>query len=360
MNIITQDIAQQIVDTVKDVSNQNINFIDDKGIIIASTDTTRINTFHEIGYQVVTTGHTIEVSNDDNFLGTKKGINIPITYGNTIIAVIGISGEVEEVRKYAYLAQRITDILLKERELDAQGIQKQNRLNYVIRCLINRDIINPDYLTHTLHENRLSKSSTIRIVLIRLNSRYNPNNLFMIQSAITQALSQMHASFYRYNYPDEYILIAEEGLVQNNLHILNQLALTYQKVLSIGIGRAVNVTESWSSFESARLALNSSDEDGTVILYDDLDFELLLGNISDDVKDQYKDKILGRLETTDIQLLAAYFAHDMSLQKTSQALYIHKNSLQYRLNRIHNVTGYNPRKFRDAVVLYSALKIACK
>lgn len=72
MNIITQDIAQQIVDTVKDVSNQNINFIDDKGIIIASTDTTRINTFHEIGYQVVTTGHTIEVSNDDNFWVQKR------------------------------------------------------------------------------------------------------------------------------------------------------------------------------------------------------------------------------------------------------------------------------------------------
>ena len=112
MNIITQDIAQQIVDTVKDVNNQNINFIDDKGIIIASKIYTTYvsNTFHEIGYQVVMTGHTIEVSNDDNFLGTKKGINIPITYGNTIIAVIGISGEVEEVRKYAYLAQRIKQI----------------------------------------------------------------------------------------------------------------------------------------------------------------------------------------------------------------------------------------------------------
>ena len=46
------------------------------------------------------------------------------------------------MRKYAYLAQKITDILLKERELESLGAQKKNRLNYVIRCLINRENMN--------------------------------------------------------------------------------------------------------------------------------------------------------------------------------------------------------------------------
>lgn len=102
--------------------------------------------------------------------------------------VIGISGAVEEVRKYAYLAQKITDILLKERELESLGAQKKNRLNYVIRCLINRENMNTAYLSDTLKENGLSEDTLCRVVIVRLNVRYNPNNLFMIQSAITQAL----------------------------------------------------------------------------------------------------------------------------------------------------------------------------
>ena len=36
MELISRAMAQQIVDTVKDVCSQNINFIDEKGIIVAS------------------------------------------------------------------------------------------------------------------------------------------------------------------------------------------------------------------------------------------------------------------------------------------------------------------------------------
>ncbi|MFR2837269.1 MAG: helix-turn-helix domain-containing protein [[Clostridium] nexile] len=47
----------------------------------------------------------------------------------------------------------------------------------------------------------------------------------------------------------------------------------------------------------------------------------------------------------------------MSLQSTCQKLFIHKNTLQNRLDRIYEKSGYNPRKFRDAALLYLALKL---
>ena len=46
---IDQSLAMQIVNTVKDVCGQDINFIDQSGIIFASTNPNRIGTFHEIG-----------------------------------------------------------------------------------------------------------------------------------------------------------------------------------------------------------------------------------------------------------------------------------------------------------------------
>ncbi|MCM1894391.1 MULTISPECIES: helix-turn-helix domain-containing protein [Dorea] len=45
----------------------------------------------------------------------------------------------------------------------------------------------------------------------------------------------------------------------------------------------------------------------------------------------------------------------MSLIRTCDKLYLHKNTLQYKLNRIHKITGLNPRKFQDAVLLYLAV-----
>ncbi len=47
----------------------------------------------------------------------------------------------------------------------------------------------------------------------------------------------------------------------------------------------------------------------------------------------------------------------MSLLNTANRLFIHKNTLQYKLDRIHKLCGYNPRKFRDANILYLALKL---
>ena len=47
----------------------------------------------------------------------------------------------------------------------------------------------------------------------------------------------------------------------------------------------------------------------------------------------------------------------MRLKQASEALYLHKNTLQYQLDRIHRETGYNPREFADAVILYLALKL---
>ena len=73
MNLIQKKTAQKIVDTVRDVCGYHINFIDEKGIIIGSSDPKRIGTFHEIGRQVIQKGEPIEVSGSDTFMVPKKG-----------------------------------------------------------------------------------------------------------------------------------------------------------------------------------------------------------------------------------------------------------------------------------------------
>ena len=99
MEIIDRETAQYIVDTVKSVCGKDINYIDARGIIIASTDHSRVDSFHEIGYQVVTQGDTKEASGDESFWGVQKGVNLPVFYHGKVIAAVGISGDAGRGKK---------------------------------------------------------------------------------------------------------------------------------------------------------------------------------------------------------------------------------------------------------------------
>ena len=56
-------------------------------------------------------------------------------------------------------------------------------------------------------------------------------------------------------------------------------------------------------------------------------------------------------------LLQTYFEANMSLLGTSQKLFLHKNTVQYKLNHIYQKCRLNPRVFKDAVLLYLALQL---
>ena len=105
---IGKQLATQIVDTVHDVCGHDINFINKNGIIYASTNTSRIGSFHEIGKKAADTKTVIEVQDNDHYEGTSSGVNIPVTHNGYLIAVIGISGSPDEVRKFI---KKIMDIV---------------------------------------------------------------------------------------------------------------------------------------------------------------------------------------------------------------------------------------------------------
>ena len=76
---ISHALAQQIVNTIKDVCSYDINFINPSGTIIASTNSARIGTFHEIGRKAAATGVTIEVAESENFTGTRKSAQVCVS-----------------------------------------------------------------------------------------------------------------------------------------------------------------------------------------------------------------------------------------------------------------------------------------
>lgn len=356
-NIINQKIAQQIVDAVKDVCGHNINFIDENGMIIASTDERRINTYHEIGRQVALTKATLEVEEDTSYYGTQKGVNIPILHHGNVMAVIGISGNPDQVRKYAYLAQKIAFLILRERDLDQQVNNRKNHMNYMIRALISQSAMSLEYLNDFLESHHISQNQRFYTLVIRLNSTFNQENLFMIDQQIFQTFEQTGSTLYTFNYPNEYILFLGEQEYKKSWHLFPRLAEKYGCLLKIGLGQMQPISHQYLSYRTAKLAIHSLNSGESLAVYDHLDLNILLGNVSDAAREAFLEKIMVGLDEEDIHLLQNYFEEDCSLKRTSDRLKMHKNTLQYRLDRIHRLCGYNPRLFRDGVILYCAVKL---
>jgi carbohydrate diacid regulator len=66
---------------------------------------------------------------------------------------------------------------------------------------------------------------------------------------------------------------------------------------------------------------------------------------------------ISRLEdnTELMETLRSFIEHNASVSQTAEALNIHRNTLQYRLKRIHTITGKDPRKVLELFQFVHAL-----
>lgn len=359
--VIQKNVAQQMVEAVKDVCKHDINFIDINGIIFASTDTKRIGDYHEVGHKVAQSGEGIEVETDNSFLGTNKGVNIPFVYKSEICAVIGITGNPSEVRQYAYLSQKLMTLILREHELDLYERTQKTQLNHVIRTLIRNGYANQPYVTEFLNRHQIDIQTDYRAVTVKVDAYASSGhavfNEASIEKNIYHAFEQTGSFLYTFNYPNEYILLIESGQFKKWRYLFDVLAEKNFPTVKIGVGNVVPLPKLHHSYKAAKVALRSLFGEDRIAVFEELDLELLLGNITDDVRDYFLEKTIKALSDEEQELLKIYFSTDMSLKKTCEQMFIHKNTLQYQLDKIGRQTGFNPRKFQEASILYLALKM---
>ena len=110
--------AQDIVEDIGAIVRQNINMMDGDGVIIASTDPTRLGNFHEGAKRIIDEGLTELYVTPDvaerAMPPMRVGINLPITYDHRIVGVVGITGGYEQVIGYGQIVKKMTEILIRE------------------------------------------------------------------------------------------------------------------------------------------------------------------------------------------------------------------------------------------------------
>lgn len=92
-----------------------------------------------------------------------------------------------------------------------------------------------------------------------------------------------------------------------------------------------------------------------VYLWNEMNFEKIVYNINDnyykELKDEYN-RMFKNLNKELILTLEEVLKSNLSLTKAAKELYIHRNTLMYRIEKIHKETGLDIRTFKDATYLY--------
>ena len=72
-----------------------------------------------------------------------------------------------------------------------------------------------------------------------------------------------------------------------------------------------------------------------------------------------RNKVLGRVNEDNqlIKLILSMFDNDLNVTKTASSMYMHRNTINNKLEFIKKETGFNVQCFKDAMALYILIKV---
>ncbi|MDI6892532.1 MAG: helix-turn-helix domain-containing protein [Actinomycetota bacterium] len=86
----------------------------------------------------------------------------------------------------------------------------------------------------------------------------------------------------------------------------------------------------------------------------------LSSNSRDQLARSYRDVTAVLLKNPELRgSLKAFLEANFNVSTAAKKLFLHRNTLIYRLRKISSLTSLDPRKFREAIQLYMALQLSC-
>lgn len=97
-----------------------------------------------------------------------------------------------------------------------------------------------------------------------------------------------------------------------------------------------------------------------IYFYNQLGYAHLLYGVSREAKASFLNEVLSEEQDRALtrefrETIQAFAGFGQNIAETARGLYIHRNTLLYRLDKIHEITGRDIRKFEDLTVLWTAL-----
>lgn len=381
--MLNSAIAQSIVDITMSVLHVNVNIMDVNGTVIAAGDKSRIGTFHCAAAEVIATGQKKAVSAQEaaTMDNVEPGATYPIVYKGEVIGALGMTGAPEYVDKFVELGALYALLFIEQEDMKQRVFQEQRvRESILLDLFTGRCLKDADFFLQRLAGLNYRLDKAHRVIAVRLEALEHQTDMILCQQ-IKDRLTDLLANKRICGAPligcfvqSQLALLAP---VQNKPCAPERFAAEVKDLydcLRQATGNQVliaidGVCESWTDIPAAfaqakgtlEIACRYNQKDG-VICSDDYLTEYTLLYIPAQERQRFVNTVLGRLRTGKprqrellLQTLRTYFQNDMNAQKTAEELFIHRNTLNMRLNKIREWSGLSPQRFQDAFNLRMAI-----
>lgn len=352
--MLTADLAGEIVHETMQRLHRNINMMDSFGKIIASGDPSRLGQFHAGAAEAIRTNSIFIVteSNRQDWKGAQNGINLPVRFHNQVVGAIGITGDPSEVLPFGHLVQMTTELMIRQSQLKLQAEWKQMTADLIVEELVRST---PDFalIEQRLDAIPLRLQAPFQVAVLSYQDKSNESGNLYNRIQNLPDLNGVLVSKYR---PQKLFLLFSLSTEEKTNQRLRRLAEVLEpQVTSLSIGVSSPVRELSGirlAYIEAKLALELRDADcGPVISFPSVEGKALVHQIPDEHRDRLISKLLPYWNTRTQETLHALFTCNLNMAEAVKTLSIHRNTLIYRLEQFKERSGYDPFRFRDAMLL---------
>ena len=245
--------------------------------------------------------------------------------------------------------------------------EKYDKLNFVKNVMLEN--IMQDDIYFKSKEVRFADEMPRVVILIRLLDR---TEIFAYD--IIQSLFPEKSKDFVINIGENDIALVKEVKPSIELKDLEKLAHSIVDTLNsefytravIGIGSVVpSVKQLPRSYKEAQIAIEVGkvfDVDKVIMCYDNLGIGRLIYYLPSTLCNTFLNEVFkkGSIDSLDHETLFTiqkFFENNLNVSETSRKLFVHRNTLVYRLEKIRRLTGLDIKEFDDAVVFKVALMV---
>lgn len=367
-------LAREIMREINNVVPNYCSIMDEKGKILTCTNASRIGTVHG-GTKIILENNLDEliVEKDGLYPGCLMGLVLSIRLTSEIIGFFGIAGKPDEILDFGRIIQKMIRMLIYEK-LDASHKERAaNEKRILVESLVKGNISDyPFNIEEAMSQYGLNKLGPFTAALIKYsfeddaqtNTEFTKLKYNIMLNDLVNRLEEKSAL--AANEKNYYVIVSNltsQKLYKILVDLLNNVKHQFGLSLLCTIGGTVrNYNEIFKSYKEALSMINfkeSQDKNGFGIYqYDPVDLDFIISRISESHRENLAASVFAGCDSKETQsfrdFIIAYFNCNGSLNHMSQEYFIHKNTVQYKIQKIYGKTGLDVRIAKDLFILYMA------
>ncbi len=244
--------------------------------------------------------------------------------------------------------------------------EKHDKVTFIKKILL--DNILPGDIYIKSREMNFSSDARRVVYLVRMNDRQDAAAVEALQRLFPDRQKDFAITINE----SEVVLVKElKGADSREIaNIAKLIDTTLEEELHlehvIGVGAvAGQLKDVARSFKEAQIAVDIGrvfDEDMTIMNFENLGIGRLIYQLPTTLCEMFLSEVFrkGSIESLDEETLFTiqkFFENNLNVSETSRKLFVHRNTLVYRLEKIKKITGLDLREFDNAIVLKVALMV---